>query len=299
MDSFSMSVWNAVIIIATVGGIAGLWLLIVWQTKIGASDKQETTGHVWDEDLRELNNPLPLWWRNLFYVTLAFGVIYLILFPGLGTHEMLLGWTQERQYRQQMAAAEARYGPIFQQYQNEPIEKLAKNPQALKIGERLYASYCTVCHGSDAGGVTGFPNLRDGDWLYGGSPEAIETSILKGRNGVMPAWKAPLGGDDGVDQVTSHVLSLSGRRVDDAKGAAGKAKYDMFCVACHGPDGKGNPQVGAPNLTDDIWLYGGSRAAIAASIAGGRQGKMPAHEEFLGEAKVHLLAAYIYSLSKK
>ncbi len=299
MDNFSLPIWNAVIIVATVGGIVGLWWLIVWQTKIGTSDQKETTGHVWDEDLTELNNPLPLWWRNLFYITLVFGVIYLILYPGLGSNDMLLGWTQVKEYEEKMAEAEARYGPIFEEYVNQPIEGVAENPKARQIGERLYASYCTVCHGSDAGGVAGFPNLRDHDWLYGGTPEAIETSILKGRTGVMPAWKAPLGGDEGVEQVTAYVLSLSGRTVDGAKAAAGKAKYDMFCFACHGPDGKGNQQLGAPNLTDDVWLYGGSPKAIASSIANGRQGIMPAHEEFLGKAKAHLLAAYIYSLSRQ
>lgn len=299
MSDFSGPIWTIVIIVTTGGGIAGLWLLTVWQARIGASDEKETTGHVWDEDLRELNTPLPLWWRNLFYVTLAFGVVYLILYPGLGSFDMLLNWTQIKQYEEQMAEAEARYGPIFEKHLNQPIEELARDPEALKIGERLYASYCTVCHGSDAGGVIGFPNLKDEEWLYGGTPEAIETSILKGRNGMMPAWKAPLGGEQGVEQVTAYVLSLSGRSVDRAKAEAGKAKFDMFCVACHGPEGKGNQQLGAPNLTNDIWLYGGSPKAIAASIANGRNGVMPAHEEFLGEAKVHLLAAYIYSLSNQ
>ncbi|HSS64064.1 MAG TPA: cbb3-type cytochrome c oxidase N-terminal domain-containing protein, partial [Gammaproteobacteria bacterium] len=229
MSDFNSPIWSIVIIIATLGGIAGLWLLAVWQSRVGASDQKETTGHVWDEDLRELNNPLPLWWRNLFYITLVFGVVYLILYPGLGSFDMLLNWTQTKQYEEQMAEAEARYGPIFEKYLSQPIEAVAQNPEALKIGERLYASYCTVCHGSDAGGVVGFPNLRDGEWLYGGTPEAIETSILGGRNGVMPAWKAPLGGDEGVDQVAAYVLSLSGRNVDDARATAGKIKYDMFC----------------------------------------------------------------------
>lgn len=299
MDDFSVPAWNFVIVIAAVGGIIGLWLLIVWQERVKSSDQSETTGHVWDENLTELNNPLPLWWRNLFYITLVFGAVYLILYPGLGSYGMLLGWTQVKQYEEQMAEAEARYGPIFEKYLDQPIERLAENPEARQIGERLYASYCTVCHGSDAGGVVGFPNLKDGDWLYGGTPEAIETSILKGRTGVMPAWEAALGGGEGVEQVTAYVLSMSGRNVDEAKAAAGKAKYDTLCFACHGPDGTGNQQLGAPNLTDDVWLYGGSPQAVAASIAKGRRGVMPAHEEFLGEAKVHLLAAFIFSLSNQ
>jgi cytochrome c oxidase cbb3-type subunit 3 len=299
MADFSGPTWTIVIIIATLGGIAGLWLLIVWQSRIGASDQKETTGHVWDEDLTELNNPLPLWWRNLFYITLVFGVIYLILYPGLGSFGMLLKWTQVKEYEQQIAEAEARYGPIFEKYLNQPVERIVQDPEALKIGERLYASYCTVCHGSDAGGVIGFPNLRDDRWLYGGTPDAIETSILKGRNGVMPGWKTALGGDQGVDEMVAYVLSLSGRDVDAAKAAAGKTKYGIFCIGCHGPEETGNQQLGAPNLTDDTWLYGGSAEAVAATIANGRNGVMPAHEEFLGNAKVHLLAAYIYSLSNQ
>ncbi len=299
MGDFSGPFWTIVIVIATLGGIAGLWLLTVWQSRVGSADQKETTGHVWDEDLTEFNNPLPLWWRNLFYVTLVFGVVYLLLYPGLGSFGMLLDWTQIKQYEEQMAEAEARYGPIFEKYLNQPVDEVVKDPEGLRIGERLYASYCTVCHGSDAGGVIGFPNLRDDDWLYGGTPEAIEASILNGRNGVMPGWKAALGGDEGVEQMTAYVLSLSGRQVDDAKAAAGQAKYGMFCIGCHGPEGKGNQALGAPNLTDQIWLYGGSPKAIAASIAIGRNGVMPAHEEFLGKAKVHLLAAYIYSLSNQ
>ncbi len=299
MSDFSGPFWTIVISIATLGGIAGLWLLTVWQSKVGPADQKETTGHVWDEDLTELNNPLPLWWRNLFYITLVFGVVYLLLYPGLGSFGMLLGWTQVKQYEEQMAKAEARYGPIFEKYLDQPVEEVVKDPEALRIGERLYASYCTVCHGSDAGGVIGFPNLRDDDWLYGGTPEAIETSILNGRKGVMPGWKAPLGGDEGVEQMTAYVLSLSGRKVDEAKAAAGQAKYGMFCIGCHGPEGKGNQALGAPDLTDEVWLYGGSPKAVAFSIANGRNGVMPAHEEFLGKAKVHLLAAYIYSLSNQ
>ncbi len=299
MSDFNGPFWTIVIIIATLGGIAGLWLLTVWQSRIGMSDQKETTGHVWDEDLTELNNPLPLWWRNLFYITLVFGVIYLLLYPGLGSFGMLLNWTQIKQYEEQMSDAEARYGPIFEKYLNQPVEEVVQDPEALKIGERLYASYCTVCHGSDAGGVIGFPNLRDDDWLYGGTADSIETSILKGRSAVMPGWKAALGGDEGVEQMTAYVLSLSGRDVDEAKAAAGQTKYGMFCIGCHGPEGKGNQQLGAPNLTDDIWLYGGSPKAVATSIAIGRNGVMPAHEEFLGKAKVHLLTAYIYSLSNQ
>jgi cytochrome c oxidase cbb3-type subunit 3 len=257
----------------------------------------ESMGHVWDEDLEELNNPLPDWWLKLFYITLAFGLIYLVLYPGLGSFPGLLGWTSHGQYEREMDVADATYGPLFTRYRAMSIPAVAADPEARKMGERLFVNYCSVCHGSDARGARGFPNLRDNDWLYGGSPEQIEQSILNGRNGVMPAWKDALGGDQGVADVVQYVLSLSGRNVDEAAAARGKAKFQTFCVACHGPDGKGNQALGAPNLTDNIWLYGGSEKAVTETIANGRSGKMPAQKDTLGEDKVHLLAAYVYSLS--
>ena len=198
-----------------------------------------------------------------------------------------------------MAQAEARYGAIFEQYAALPIEQVATDPKALRIGERLFASYCAVCHGSDAGGVRGFPNLRDNTWQWGGEPDRIRTSILAGRTAVMPGWRDALGGDAGVDETLAYVLSLSGRDADSAKAASGKEKYDAFCVACHGTAGNGNPALGAPSLADDVWLYGGSEADVRHSIAHGREGRMPAHGEFLGEARVHVLAAWVWSLSHR
>lgn len=256
-------------------------------------------GHVWDEDLEEYNNSLPGWWLNMFYITLVFGIVYLILYPGMGSFAGVWGWTQVKQYEAEVDAAESRYGPLFEQYKSQPIPELLSNKEALKMGERLYLNYCTVCHGSDARGNPGYPNLRDDDWLYGGKPEQIQESILNGRvaNGMM-AWKDSLGGDEGVNNVTHYVLSLNtgDRKYDPAAAEKGKAQF-AICAACHGQDGKGNTMLGAPNLIDDIWLYGGSEKQIEESIAKGRAGVMPAHKEFLGEAKVHLIAAYIYSLS--
>ena len=198
-----------------------------------------------------------------------------------------------------MARAEERYGPIYEQYLGLPIEEVAADPKALRIGERLFASYCTVCHGSDARGVRGFPNLRDDAWLWGGDPGQIKTSILAGRTAVMPGWRDALGGDAGVDETVAYVLSLSGQTSDAAKAAAGKEKYDSLCVACHSADGAGNPALGAPSLIDDVWLYGGSEADVRHSVADGREGRMPAHGEFLGEARVHVLAAWVWSLSNR
>jgi len=301
MGSFSGEFWDLFLFVVTVGSIAGLGIFVFVQSKGKApapGSSAESTGHVWDEDLRELNNPLPAWWRNMFYITLVFGAPYLVIYPGLGSSKMFFGWTQISQYEEEMAEAEATYGPLFARYEREPIEALAKNPEALKMGERLYASYCTQCHGSDAGGVRGYPSLRDGDWLWGGTPDRIEESILKGRQGVMPPWAAVLK-DDGITQVSQYVLSLAGREHDAAAATTGKTLYSTNCVACHGAEGKGNILFGAPNLTNNVWLYGASPKAIEDTIRNGRSGKMPAHEEFLGKAKVHLLTAYVYSLSMK
>jgi len=253
-------------------------------------------GHVWDEDLQELSNPLPKWWLSMFYITLVFGVGYLALYPGLGTFSGILGWTEKGQYDKEIAAADKQFNPLYEKYLKEDPKLLAANHEALKTGERLFVNYCTTCHGSDAGGGPGFPNLRDEDWLYGGDPQIIKASIMNGRTGAMPPWGAVLG-PDGTANVAEYVLSLSGRSVNATVAATGKEKFMQLCVACHGPDGKGNPAMGAPNLTDNIWLYGGLKKTIMETIEKGRAGRMPAHAEFLGEAKVHLLAAYVYSLS--
>jgi cytochrome c oxidase cbb3-type subunit 3 len=217
----------------------------------------------------------------------------------MGSFKGVLGWTEVGEYNNEVAAADAEFGPIFAQFEKTPIAELAANAAAMNAGERLFVNYCAVCHGSDARGATGFPNLRDNDWLYGGAPETIQTTIMNGRNGAMPAWEGPLGGEEGVNQVATYVMSLSGRDVDAKLAAAGKEKFDMFCVGCHMTDGTGNQALGAPNLTDNVWLYGGSPRTIKETIAKGRNGKMPAHSEFLGSAKSHILAAYVYSLSNQ
>lgn len=300
MADFTSGFWTWFIIIPTLAGIVGLFWLNRWTAapRRKGEEATDTTGHVWDEDLRELNNPLPRWWLNLFYLTLVFGLVYLVLYPGLGTLAGVLGWTQQGQYEKEIAAADKRYGALYEKYLGQDLRTLAANAQATKTGERLFVNYCTGCHGSDARGGPGYPNLRDDDWLWGGTPEAIEASILNGRQGAMPAWGAVLG-PEGVRNVAEYVLSLSGRRtVDATAAAAGKEKFQQLCVACHGPEGKGNTAVGAPNLTDDVWLYGGTRQAVMESIEKGRRGQMPAHRDFLGEAKVHVVAAYVYSLSR-
>jgi cytochrome c oxidase cbb3-type subunit 3 len=298
MTEFTSGFWPWYIGILTLLSIAACVILVRWMSGGRPTEKPETMGHVWDEDLAEYNNPLPGWWLKLFYATLVFGVVYLLLYPGLGFFKGLLGWTELDQYNSEISAAQQSFGPLYERYRQTELAALATDPEAMKTGARLFATYCTVCHGSDARGATGFPNLRDADWLYGGDPATIKTTIANGRNGAMPAWGAVLG-EDGVKNVAQYVMSLSGRDVDAAAAAAGGEKFAQLCVACHGADGKGNQALGAPNLTDNIWLYGGSPRAIQASINGGRNGRMPAHQDLLGEAKVHLLAAYVYSLGSQ
>jgi len=296
MSDFTSEFWSWFIIVIVGGGI--VWLFYLLQ----GTDKAETeegvpTGHVWDENLEELNNPLPRWWLWMFYITLIFSIGYLILYPGMGSFKGILDWTEVGEYEAEVAAADAEFGPIFEKFENTPIPELASDEAAMNAGERLFVSYCAVCHGSDARGAKGFPNLRDSDWLYGGTPEQIMASIMNGRVGAMPAWEGPLGGAEGVENVANYVMSLNGRDVDAASAAAGKEKFDMLCAGCHMPDGTGNQALGAPNLTNNTWLYGGSPRAIKETIAKGRNGKMPAHSEFLGKAKSHILSAYVYSLS--
>lgn len=300
MNTFTSGFWNWFIILIVIVSFAFIFWLIRW-TSVGKlkgreEGKVETMGHVWDENLEELNNPLPRWWLYMFYITLVFGIVYLALYPGLGSFRGLLGWTEVKQYENEVQQANEKYAPIYDKYKNVDIAKLVNEPEALKIGERLFSTYCTVCHGSDARGVRGFPNLRDNDWLYGGTPEKIQESIMNGRQGTMPAWETILDHQD-IFNVAQYVQSLSGRAVDSVTAYKGKQIFDKYCVICHGADGKGNQDIGAPNLTDNIWLYGGTQKQILQSITMGRTGKMPDHKGFLGEAKVHLLAAYIYGLS--
>lgn len=292
------SLW--IIVLTVVNLVLVLWVLLS-NRKVAVRDNIEhenrTTGHVYD-GIEEYDNPLPRWWFQLFLLTMVFTVVYLILFPGLGSFKGLLGWTSEQRLNDQMAAAEQRYGELYQRMLATPIEELADDPQALKMGVRLFANHCSTCHGADGGGNYGFPNLTDEEWLYGGDPATILATITNGRNGVMPGF-GPVLGDEGVANVAEYVLSLSGLEHDTAKAAAGKTQYGTICFACHGADGKGNPLLGAPNLTDaDNWLYSSAREDIQRTIRDGRTNMMPAQKDSLKPEKIHLLAAYVYSLSQ-
>ncbi len=302
MADFISDFWGIYIGVLTILSVIGCaWLLWSQSTvKIRPSKdgKVETTGHAWDEGLEELNNPMPRWWMWLFYITIVFGCIYLALYPGLGSFSGKLGWASHGAYQKELQMADEEYGPRFAKFQQTDLKALAADPQARAIGERLFLTYCAQCHGSDARGNKGYPNLTDNDWLYGGDPETIKTTLLKGRNGIMPPMAAAVGSEKDIEQVAHYVLSLSGSTADPIKVVSGKEKFGA-CIACHGAEGKGNPAMGAPNLTDKVWLYGGSAATIMETIRGGRNNVMPAFGEFLGEAKVHLLAAYVWGLSNK
>jgi cytochrome c oxidase cbb3-type subunit 3 len=298
------------IIVLAVGNILACFWLIWWTMKkrAGEAATGDVTGHTWDGGLQEYNNPLPRWWLWLFYGTLIFAGVYLALYPGLGGFKGLLGWgSHESQYQGEMDKAKEKYNPLFAKYGQVAVADLgtkSEYQEARDMGRRLYLTYCMQCHGSAATGAKGFPNLTDNDWLWGGSPETIEQSILGGRGdatpGVyrMPAHKDILGAEQ-IDEVVEYVQSLSGRNVDRAKAEKGKASFDTICAACHGPDGKGLQPLGAPNLTDNIWLYGSAAAAIKETIVKGRNGYMPAQEPMLGKDKARILAGYVYSLSQK
>lgn len=277
--------------------IGCFWLIrVTSKTREGEADKGQVTGHTWDENLQEYNNPMPRWWLGLYIFTGIFAVIYLIIYPGFGRFAGIADWTQINQYDTEVANAEKVAATYYSKYVQQDIAEVAKNPEAVAMGKRLFMTYCTACHGSDARGTRKYPNLTDDDWLYGGSPTAIKTSIMEGRNGVMPPMAAAIGGVAGVDEVATYVLSLSGKQVDAAKATAGQAKF-AICAGCHGMDGKGNHMIGAPNLTDDTWLYGGDLDTIRTTITTGRNGVMPAQKTALGPDRAHVLAAYIYSIS--
>jgi len=300
MSDFTSDFWAVTIALITVLSIiACAVLLYAYSTKRAAMDEQATTGHTWDEDLHEWNNPLPRWWMWLFYLTIAFSLVYLALYPGLGIYSGAFGWSSQKQYDDEQQRATVQYGPIFDKYLKQDIAAVAAAPDARAIGQRLFLNYCAQCHGSDAGGGKGFPNLRDQDWLYGGEPATIKESIVNGRLGMMPPMGVAVGSAEEVKDVANYVRSLSGLAHDTIRVPRGAQKFAAICAACHGADAKGNPQIHAPNLTDSVWLYGSSEATIIETITKGRTGQMPAHKGFLDDGKIHLLTAYVYSLSRE
>lgn len=292
--------WSAWITIITLAVIFGcVWLLLA--TSKSQTHKELTedkVGHSFD-GIEEYDNPMPKWWFNMFIATVVFGLVYLALYPGLGSFKGLLNWTSAGQWEEEMAHAEEVYAPVFAKYAALSVEDLQKeeNQTGLAMGQRMFANNCSVCHGTAGQGAYGFPNLTDNDWLYGGSPDMIKTAIVNGRQGAMPAWSAVLG-EDGIQDVTHYVRSLSGAEgVDQVAADRGQNQYQTLCAACHMPDGTGNQLLGAPNLTDNIWLYGGDFASVAHTLRVGRAGVMPSHKDLLNDDKIHLITAYVYSLS--
>lgn len=316
--------WTIWISIITLGSIAGSYMLLRWclSNKTGVKEG-ESMGHEFD-GIVELNNQLPRWWTILFYITIVWALVYLALYPGLGAYKGLLGWQSSNQtilsleeseqalqasiesgalvqYDRELKFASEKYDPIFAEYAKVDIETLATSDEhvdVLKVGQRLFLQNCAQCHGSDARGQNGgFPNLTDDDWLYGGSANKIVETLQRGRNAMMPAWLDAFG-EEGIKEVVEYTLSLSGRQVNQSLAEKGKSRF-MACAACHGMDGKGNQMLGAPNLTDNIWLYGGSKRAVTETLTYGRNGVMPAFNKTLGDDKIHVVSAYIYSLSNK
>lgn len=291
--------WTLWIAIITIGNVIACWWLIWWTARSRPDEvaSGEVTNHVWDEDLQERNNPLPAWWLNLFHITIVFTLAYLLLYPALGKVGGLLGWSSAGQYEEEMAEAEATYGPIYARYAGQDVATLAQDPKAVDLGHSVFINNCTTCHGSDARGARGFPNLADDDWQWGGAPERILQTILQGRNAAMPPFGTVLG-EQGVAEVVEYVRSLSGLDADAQLAAGGQKHFNTLCAACHMPTGQGNPMLGAPNLTDGTWLYGSTREVLTTTVSQGRNGMMPAHAPLIGEDKVRLVAAYVYQLGE-
>ncbi|HEX6636132.1 MAG TPA: cytochrome-c oxidase, cbb3-type subunit III [Steroidobacteraceae bacterium] len=295
-----MTLSHSLFIIAlTVANIGGALWLLWWtrRTRGEASVTTETTGHVWDEDLRELNNPLPRWWLWLFIITVAFAGVYLALYPGLGTNRGTLGWSSAAEHDAAARANAARVEKTLAPYAAQAVPQLVTDAAALNVGRNLFLNNCATCHGSDGGGAPGFPNLTDRDWLWGGDAETVFATIAHGRMGMMPAWGDALGAR-GVEDMLAYLYSLQGRALAAGDKRVGERKFGELCAACHGVDARGKPEMGTPDLADGVWLHGGALASVRESITHGRSGNMPAHIDRLGETRVKLLAAYVLSLSQ-
>ncbi|ALT77695.1 cytochrome-c oxidase, cbb3-type subunit III [Paucibacter sp. KCTC 42545] len=296
MSDFFSNGWSLFVAIGTIAGLVFCLVLLGVAARHRVMANDNSTGHVWDEDLREMNNPLPRWWAILFVLTVIFAGIYLAMYPGLGTHKGSLGWSSAGAYDKEQAEAREAMGAVYAKFNGKPADQLAQNPEAMAIGERLFANNCAGCHGSDGKGSKGFPNLTDNDWLYGGNHDTIVQTITNGRNGIMPPMAAAVGSAADVRNVANYVLSLSGSAHNAIAAQLGKEKFGA-CAACHGADGKGNQALGAPNLTDKIWLHGWGEDAVIAMINNGKNNLMPAQASRLSPEQINVLGAYVWSLS--
>jgi cytochrome c oxidase cbb3-type subunit 3 len=291
--------WSIFVIVLTIVTVVGsLWLLFITAKVEKSKSGDLTTGHVWDGDLREYNKPLPRWWLWLFIGTVVFSAGYVAVFPGFGALPGTFGWSSEAELKADLAEHDARARALFAEFRGQSFDQLMGNQRAQQMGRNLYATFCTGCHGADARGNRGFPNLTDGDWLWGGDEAAVLKTITDGRLGVMPAWRDALGGNEGVNAMVEYVKSLSNRAHDARLAAQAKPKYDMLCVACHGPTGDGSVALGAPRLNDAVWLHGGDNKTLFDTIANGRNGNMPAHGPLLGDDRVRVIAAWVLAQSQ-
>jgi cytochrome c oxidase cbb3-type subunit III len=287
--------WSLFVLILTLANVAGAALLIRWSSSMSTGEGA-TTGHRWDGDIVEGNNPLPRWWLGLFWLTIIWGLVFFILYPSFG-EDSLTGWTQAKQYSEEVAAAEEVYGELFAGFAATPLEELSRDPAALSAGRNLFVNNCAACHGSDGRGARGYPNLTDAEWLWGGTPDQILATIRGGRTGVMPPFGAALD-EPTREALADYVLSLAGRDVPADRIEAGRAQYNIYCVACHGPTGDGNPLLGAPALANEIWLHGSSRSFILDVITNGRTSMMPPQAPIVGDDRAYVLAAYVLSLGR-
>lgn len=300
MSDFVSGFWSIFITVVALGGIVWcLWLLFsqrAWlKTKVAAA---EDTGHIWDGNLTELNHPVPRWWTVMYLLLCIFGLAYLWLFPGLGTYQGSLNFSAAEEVRRDQAALAERIQPLYQRYAQLSIPEIAADPEARAIGQRLFLNSCAQCHGSDARGGPSFPNLTDSDWLHGGEPENIQQTITMGRHGMMPPWKGTISPTEASD-IAQYVRSLSGLASDALRVVPGKRGFETYCVACHGAEGKGNTMLGAPNLTDNVWLFGSSEASIVDTILNGRENVMPAQERNLSPDQIRILTAWVWGLSNQ
>lgn len=290
------SFWSYWIIILTAISLIGITWILLANRKTTQKNDDNTTGHEYD-GIQEYDNPLPAWWFYMFLITIIWGVGYLIAYPGMGNFPGLLGWTQINQHDAEVSAADDKFREMRDKYLALPVNEIASDPAVRKMGQRMFGNNCAQCHGADAKGRYGFPNLTDTDWLFGGSPDNIKASIHGGRRAAMPAWGSIIG-DSGVSEVTAYLMSLNGRDAETDLASAGKTVYQTYCIACHGAEAEGNLALGAPNLSNGIWLYGGSESQIAHSVRAGRDGIMPAFKDSLSEEKIHIISAYVYGLSQ-
>ena len=297
MSDFVNNGWALFVAGITIAGLVFCIVILMIASKRKVMANDNTTGHVWDEDLREMNNPLPRWWMWLFILTVVFAVVYLALYPGLGTYPGVFKWSSTGQWQTEQDKAYTTMAPVYAKFTAMPAAELAKDAKAMGIGERLFVNNCAQCHGSDARGSKGFPNLTDSDWLGGNGAEYIAKTVTAGRMGMMPPMAAAVGTADDVKNVANYVLSLSGAAHNNIAAELGKTKF-AACGACHGADGKGNQALGAPNLTDKVWLHGGGEAAVIAMVNAGKTNVMPAFDKRLSPEQIHVLAAYVLSLSQ-